>query len=124
MQLIVFEPDGSIEYTRNPLADALFEGERKRVERMSIIEWSDHYQLFYIEWLTGPFKNFTFGHGPLGWKEFDLFQTFVDANMALYEELVADTRDCNQVFFKTYEGAVRFEVAFATFLREQGYSLQ
>ena len=128
MQLIVFEPDGSIEYTRNPLVDAMFDGERKSVTRMSEIIFEEEQQQFYIRLLTGKYRGVNLCWHVPTWvdgyeKELrDLFNMFLREHTPCI--VFTASSECSYVLLETYELAVEMEVAFVTFLREQGYSMQ
>ena len=132
-RVISFNEDGSVEFTRTPELLALFEGQRMRVERMTDILFDDANQKFYIKFLKGPFKE-----RDLKWDTVGLTQVstdlhrrwhdFIEENSPGLRTICLDTDvenyEYTRVLFNTYEDAVKVEIAFVDYLREQGYSMK
>lgn len=130
--LIVFNQDGSIEHTRHAALLDLFDGERKRVTRMTDIKFDEQYQRYYIEFLTGHFAGLTLDHQPRRFVDFSSSRR----RKELYELwslffgyhspgiFVLMTSEFSPVLMRSYEDAVAMEVAFVDFLRESGYSMR
>lgn len=128
---IVIDPSGSVEYTRNPILDKLFEGERKSVTRMTNILFNEEQQQYYIKFETGPFYGIT-----LDWFMQDSRLEDHTRRKALrnhFERMLKECNpdivhtkrsDCRQVLFATYELAVAMEIALVNYLRDFGYSMQ
>lgn len=132
--LIDFSPDGRIEFTRNPTLLSLFPDQPKRMERMTDIRFDEQLQRHYITFLTGPsiFVGRPLSYTPRpeadGHNEGDcrsgrhkLWETFIEEYSPGLSSLFR--YDGFLITFATYEDAVKVEVAFVDFLREQGFSM-
>lgn len=92
--VITCHADGSVEtLLKGSVFDTRQLGERK-IERITIIEWSTTYQLFYIKWLKGPKAG----------------------------EVEGWTPNSVAKFFETYEEAVSYEVEQVNKMRLEGVS--
>ena len=132
--LITLDVDGRVQFTRNPEALKLVEGLGKlAITRMSEILFDEDRQRYYIKLLTGCFAQhviYWLASGELS-RLWELFYT--QHSPSLVNELCLPTADgrttMGDVYFKpvlmrTYEDAVKVEVAFIDFLREQGIAVQ
>jgi hypothetical protein len=128
--LIDFSPDGRIEFTRSPHLLALFPDDAKRIERMTDIQHDLVEQLYYIKFLRGPFADLIlswYGSGLLRAEKLGNLWRLIASEHS--SGLVRDTavgranHPRKFVYFRTYEDAVKVEIAFVDFLREQGYSM-
>jgi hypothetical protein len=130
--LITFDESGRIEFTRNPTLLGLFPDDQKRIERMTDIQFDLLGQFYYIKFLRGPWKGVL-----LKWRYADSYSYdeimrhwymfYNEHSPALAHDLAGEYRGrgskkSNVVQFATYEDAVKIEVAFIDYLREQGYS--
>lgn len=130
--VISFADTGAVEFTRNPAMLSLFEGQRVKVRRMSEILFDDSMQLFYIKFLRGPFAGCVFVWSQPEWvqgPEQDIashWMAFVAEHSPGLKPLMLIAIDPmpRLVCFETYEDAVKVEIAFIDYLREQGFSMR
>lgn len=101
--VLSFEPNGSVEYTRdNRLAD-LWGGEGNMV-RVSDIQKMPERNEYYIKWLRGPYAG----------------QDHVYDIAIQYGLAEDDVSPCSIVLFATYELAVEHEVSILNAMRKTG----
>ena len=110
---IAFDPDGSVEFTRNKNLDQFFggAGDMKRVTDIQKLRTEP---LFFIKWLMGPFA----GANGTGVHKLEHHDAVFGKE---YNELFGFA--CNRtgtVFFRTYEAAVTYEIACLNKMRENG----
>lgn len=104
-QVLNFLPDGTVQMTRTP--DPLLEGHIK-MERVSDIKFSEHFQKHYIVWLMEPFKD----------KRHDFFMAEDYLGGEAIEDIEFD--EDGLLLFNTYEDAVAHEVTMLNAMREAG----
>lgn len=103
-----FDPDGSIEFTRNKNLDTFFGGAGK-MRRVTDINKAEGWARFYITWLMGPYAGaaHTLEHH---------IDVFGPDYVAWDCELGLD----NVLMFFSYEIAVQYEIKCLNAMREQG----
>lgn len=104
-----FDPDGSVEFTRNKNLDTFFGG-AGRMRRVTDISKLPDAPLFYIKWLMGPHSD----------QAHDLEkhrQVFGDKIVAWDCRIDDNT---GTLMFFSYEAAVQYEIACLNAMREQG----
>lgn len=131
--LMVFNTDGSVEFTRNPSLLAIAPAGRLAVQRMTEIFFEESGQHWYIKFLTGPFHGLR-----LRWEDEALVHFDLGAERELHTHWTAFWHDEGRalvsrctlwgvqegiVYFNSYEEAVEVEVAFVDYLRKQGISM-
>lgn len=119
--LIDFSPDGRVQFTRSPALLALFPDERKRVVRMTDIRFDEPLQMYGIVFLTGAFADrpLTSRDPEMRWGE------FLEDHQGCYSgchPLVVYAAD-GRIMCREYEDAVKIEVEYIDFLREQGIAV-
>lgn len=113
-----FDPNGSVEFTRNKALDAFFGG-AGTMKRVTDIQKADNSASYCIKWLMGPLAHT--GHPA---DENDGRHT-LQMHMAVFgKDMVA--WDCvasgwqGVLWFHSYEAAVQYEIACLNKMREQG----
>jgi hypothetical protein len=104
-----FDPDGSIEFTRNKNLDTFFGG-AGRMRRVTDIQKIEQGSWFYIKWLMGPYngKSHTLDH-----------HVEVFGDKAVVWDCHVDNNTRTLMFF-TYEVAVQYEILCLNQMREHG----
>jgi hypothetical protein len=135
--LMVFNADGSAEFTRNPTLLEIAPAGHLQVERMTEIFFNEVKQLWYIKFHTGDFADHYLNwvtHEPCPPKEYEFFLLWSEFWMdhspgVIWDHVVRPKKtagtneDDRLVYFTTYEGAVAIEIAFVDMLRERGFSM-
>lgn len=126
--LIQVHEDGSVDFTRNPILEKLFDGEQKIVERMTEIKFDYLRQTYYIQFLRGEFADLVLRWAGAGLERADRlsalwtrFRNRREGAAIVFTKTVDPNEAKGQVEFNSYEDAVAIEVAFIEFLREQGF---
>ncbi len=102
MFVMVFKPDGTVEFTRSPKLYAFFNGEGNMERISEIRKYHSGQEGYYIEWLKGPHLG--------------MHTTTID-----YKYGLLDQPDEGYVIkFSTYEAAVQHEVAVLNAMRKAG----
>jgi len=104
-----FDPDGSVEFTRNKQLDAFFGG-TGTMKRVTDILKLPNDPLFYITWLMGPYKGKSHGAA-------EHCEVFNRQKIAVRCEISEHT---GTLFFYSYEDAVAYEIACLNEMREAG----
>lgn len=106
-----FDPDGSIEFTRNKNLDTFFGG-AGRMRRVTDIAKLDNSSKFFIRWLLGPYagKAHSLEH------HIGVFGGILDGH---YGGPGVSNRT-GTLMFDSYEAAVGYEIACLNAMREQG----
>lgn len=104
-----FDPDGSIEFTRNKNLDTFFGG-AGTMKRVTDISKIDNGSLFFIKWLMGPYA--TRSHS---------FRQHVEVfgSSAVAWDCIVDDNTQTLMFF-SYEAAVFYEIACLNKMRLDG----
>lgn len=113
-----FDPDGSIEFTRNKNLDAFFGG-AGRMRRVTDIQKDFSAPLFFIKWLMGPFAN----TGRPGDASTGVHSLAKHINVFGKDYVAWDCRvddNTGTLMFFTYEAAVQYEILCLNKMREQG----
>ena len=115
---MLFDTDGSVEFTRNKALDAFFGG-RGTMRRVTEIQKLETRSEFFIRWLMGPYANtghpndHSTGIHTLA-KHIDVFGKDVAvADCRVYEVGGA-------MLWPTYELAVQYEIVCLNRMRENG----
>lgn len=110
-----FDPDGSIEFTRNKALDGIFGG-AGRMKRVTDIQKLDREALFYIKWLMGPFAQ---THAvPNNSHTADRHTVvFGQRKPSVFVKIDDNT---GTLFFRSYEDAVKYEIECLNAMREAG----
>lgn len=106
-----FDPDGSIEFTRNKNLDAFFGG-AGRMRRVTDIAKLDDSSKFFIRWLLGPYagKAHALEH------HIDIFGSILDRRYGGSE--IGDKTSV--ILFNSYEAAVQYEIDCLNAMRKAG----
>lgn len=106
---MMFDSDGSIEFTRNKALDGMFGGVGV-MERVTDIKKLPNDPLFYIKWLMGPYAG----------KSHDVschMEVFDPQPMAFLGRVDSNT---GTLMFYSYEDAVNYEIVCLNAMREKG----
>lgn len=106
-----FDPDGSVEFTRNKNLDTFFGG-RGTMKRVSDILKMPDSPKFFIRWLLGPHAGKDHGLNT----HISIFGGILDGH---YGGLGYSDRT-GLILFDSYEAAVHCEIAALNAMREQG----
>lgn len=112
MEIVMsFDPDGSVEYTRNKALDGIFGGQG-RMKRVTDIQKLNGESLFFIKWLMGPYAGKHFSHTLDRHDEvFGLWRP---------SQRVFISSHTGTMFFYSYEDAVAYEIECLNEMRRQG----
>ena len=124
MALITINADGSVEFTRKPELLALFEGERKQIDRMTDILHHPETDRYYFKFLTGPFAGRVFDTSV--YSEVDRYGSKSDGHYLVQitnqcsvpAELILREGDIYSTWTtSTYEDCAKLEVWFVDWMR-------
>jgi hypothetical protein len=113
--VLTITPEGRVEHTlKDSFFDTRFLG-RRRVERMTSVNFDPNQQKFYIMWLRGPFKGFP--------------HTTYEETLCAGIEPEWGREDGegypgDWLFFESYEAGVQREIELVNELRLQGFSFE
>lgn len=104
-------PDGSVDFTRDPLLTPIFDG-RGQMQRITEIEKLEYSGKYYFTWLKGPYAGTIFDTDQA--KELGIADVRID---------ISDGANWRCVF-PTYEEAVSVEVQAVEALRQRGHTFK
>lgn len=109
---VAFDPDGSIEYTRNAQVDWLFDGAGV-MKRVTDIKKLPNDALFYVFWLMGPYAGKS--HGLT--EHIEVFGGILDGE---YGNTAIVSDHTGTFLFRTYNAAVEYEIKCLNAMRHAG----
>lgn len=126
MAVITFSEDGAVEFTRKPEMLALFEGEKKQIDRMTDIIHHPETDRYYFKFLTGPFAGRNFNtviyryvdSGEPSMSRRGYTPRITDEPPVTVDTCLISTSDIYSVFLtETYEDCAKLEVWFVDWMR-------